>query len=552
MYSPHPDLITIGWDASIAMASASQLGAVQLDMAMVDDCLRRVGTGAEVPALVDFYRDRGFQDPVSFLAENLIKTGVVPPDIEEHINEVWIPIAREEMLESIIACRMVCIRIDEEVVATPQPTSGNRKRRRVNTDGLPEFTSQMPPPRMYRRFHVIPLTEVNITYNLDLINDKTEIFITPRPQGGTAKPGNLPTNDIPLEPIPGAKLYFEKSALKSTGDLKSIITRIRDPQDQIDRLLAEYCGAAIELANQSFAVVSKRPPARMTAGDIRTYNSADTIAGLEAIQVNAADLGESMYHTEQSRQISQEIADGAVHPSDANYFAQSNDNLQHSAYGIPHRSKWQTQNAWRLRDGEEITAVPSAAVPPELNATIRYNLSRIALAFGLNATLVLQELTGNQGGEQALNAQEQGIMRFVKRLHSIFEHDVFTPLFFDLYGGRIDQASASMVDSLAQSQEGSVPQEVADAIWNAMGVVVEFSNRTKGALAETEGLRSAGYIDDEEAMDRIHWTYEVKRKQNTSPSMRREEADRESQKHAKAMASIGEKVKVPSSSQREL
>lgn len=331
-------------------------GAVTVDCNVLDKLFHMKETSPLLRYILDFYQSRIFSGDINVDAKNLPPGVVMPSNFEETVNDEWRRIFERDVFPSIVVCGMCVVRYSPVDGKRDAPSISTRLRnddetypRRRAFENSTDVTAPKDGTKATKTmFHVIPMTEVRVSYRVDYINNTVESSVFPRHANGMA--------GMPDEPISNTRLLYVPGALSGRGDrIISLLSTVYEKLLVHEHMMLEVSTAMSGMAAPDYgyeSVVKEQPREPESETE---FAAAESAFGIDAARLRGERLADNIRHSELARRaaLAQREENENV---DATYIARAQNYAVLRGTGYDRRPNpiWVDRPGMRLADNSKL------------------------------------------------------------------------------------------------------------------------------------------------------------------------------------------------------
>ena len=521
-----------GWDGRRQM--------VELSTDDVDSIARMGNESGLLEYIMMFYKSRMFENPIDVEMNGVHVNHASGMAFTDVVNEEWRHLCETSIFQQIVAYGFCVIRYMDKSINTRRRLTRHerytsRASRKNNDDGGDDSgndddnsderkaASDKHPPKDRDKtgdnpdvsvvaddveIIVIPMTAVRLLYHQDPIDNEVTFEVYRR-----GEYFSFGAEDRHQQ-ISNVRVLYVPEALTGNGAVTSLYSRVRIPLLAYERLSIDTSLSFSRIASPDWGIASTESNVSATPEEVMEFESADVNIDLPSSRMRMSRFSDHSRQAALARQA-------ALHVHNTNMYAdmsmhrrmQHHRYLRDSNYGESVEPLWMERPGYRLDSNETHFSFPTPSIPSNTVGIMTHYLSRVAMAFSLNASFLLNEMSGNSSTEQVIVGMEQNIKRFSLRYHRLFEQFLLI-MFQDLYGGHLETARYERGRNMPVSDN-------LNSAWHNVNVRFHFRYTDLVRYDELKRIYEDGVIDEETYLQTARNLYSVHAKQRITPSQKR-------------------------------
>lgn len=493
-----------------------------ISLSEVDE-LNRISNSSGIYELIrEFYTTHVFGHHIKVLG-----TGVVPHDFESDVNDQWKKKFRWAVFNSILVYGICVIgydsrpqKPDDELLATNENTASEGHEK-------PDTALIQPARPALRSFHVIPVPDVIITYKRDTILNQMTVHVKRRYP-------SLHSNEGLGEALSNVRVLIQENSFVNGVHVTSPLATVQGKILAYENLITSVGVIVDRMAGQDWAeetVDKQQPP---SAEDLINLTSADDTLGRASITYQSERIGLNHRDSQLADQLSR---DDAARNRQQNATLRQrkslNPLLDGSRLSEPVLPTWQERSGYTVAPNKRLVFFPTINTPGNIAEIANLLLSEIAFPFSLNASVILDQVTGNSSHTMMMKTTNENIKRFVTKMHRLLE-DFMRVIYNDLYRDEINADQRYVFSTIDLSDP-----DRALAHWKKHDVRFSFEYIGKIEYEQLKMLYDDGVIDEESFVHRALALHDIAEPQKITPSKKRERDEAAELSRTRKQMSIG-------------
>lgn len=487
------------------------------------DELNRISNSSGIYELIrEFYTTHVFGHHIKVLG-----AGAMPHDFEDEVNSEWKKKFRWSVFNSILVYGYCVIGYDtkpdqpeDDALVTDNGDPTNKEP--IDTTPKPQKRPVM------RSFHVIPVPDVTVTYKRDTVANKIMIHVKRRYP-------SLDSNEGLGEVLSNVRVLYQENSFINGVHVTSPLATVQGKILAYENLITSVGVIIDRMAGQDWAeetVDKQQPP---TAEDLINLTSADDTLGRASVAYQSERIGLSHRESQLADQLSRDDAK-RNQQQDATLRQRKSLNplLEGSRLSQPVLPTWQERSGYTVAPNKRLVFFPTINTPSNIGDIANLLLSEIAFPFSLNASVILDQVTGNSSHDMMMRTTNENIKRFVTKMHRLLE-DFMRVIYNDLYRDEIDADQRYVFSTIDLSD-----QDRALAHWKKHDVRFSFEYVGKMEYEQLKLLYTDGVIDEASFVHRALALFDITEPQTITPSKKRDHDETRELNHAQKQMSIGQ------------